>query len=489
MSKKTKLRKKQARTIPAPVDIATKNKEVSPKRSSKWDLLLRPQNIFVILAFLFGTGILLSTPPFQVPDEIAHFDRAYKLSEFATFQRTENKASGDYVPASIDSAFLLFRYLSWQPDNKVEKQKILDALKIPLENKKRKFAQIDAGPYFYLSYLPQYPAIYLGKIFKLNVLVILYLGRFFALLFYIFCVWYAIKIIPTAKFLLMSVALMPMCLAQAASSNADCVLYSFCFLALALLLKISFEKKKFSFNKESVLLFFLLISLGILKPVYVPIAFLVLMIPRLVFKNNLRYFLITGSVILVAILLTFLWLKSNSLYLSADPAITDAPAKINYLKTHPLYAFKLVDETWGYLKDMHYYQTIGVLGYLDTKMPGWVYSCITAIILFLALFESNKEHKFFIYQRILLLSVSLLVFLAIFVSIFLGNPASNGDVVFGVQGRYFIPILLPFLLTFNGLIPLRLNLSKYRFIVIILIVILFIVLLATEMTIIDRYFG
>src|SRR5204863_5351826 len=96
--------------------------------------------------------------------------------------------------------------------------------------------------YFYFSYLPQLPAMIIGRVSRMNVLSILYLGRLFALLFYIFCVRWAIRIMPEGKWLLMAVALMPICVAQAGSYNADCVLYSVSFLGLALLLKNAFEK-------------------------------------------------------------------------------------------------------------------------------------------------------------------------------------------------------------------------------------------------------
>jgi uncharacterized membrane protein len=111
------------------------------------------------------------------------------------------------------------------------------------------------------------------------------------------------------------------------------------------------------------------------------------------------------------------------------------------------------------------------------------------IIALVALFESNKKYKFNFYKRILFLLIPLLVFLAIFVSIFLGNHANNGDVVLGVQGRYFIPILFPLLLAFHGLIPSRFNLFKNRIALILLIIVLVIALVSTENTLIERYYG
>lgn len=489
MGKKKKIRKNPLRTESKQLNTVSKPRAATIKKQSKWFLLLRPDIAFTILAFIFGTGFLITTPPFQVPDEIAHFNRAYKLSEFKTFQKTENNVSGDYVPASIDSAFMMFRYLSWRPDQKVDKNRLSDAFKIPLEKKKRKFEKIDAGAYFYLSYLPQYPAIYLGKIFNLNVVWILYIGRFFGLLFYIFCVWYAIKIIPTAKYLLMTVALMPMCLAQAGSSNADCVLFSFSFLAPALLLKLSFEKKKLSLDKDAVLLFIILVTFGVLKPVYMPMALLIFLIPVMKFKNKIQYFSITTSVLVVAFILTIWWLKSNALYLTTDDLNTDTQGKIKHLISNPFYYFTVLVETFKILKTQYYYEAFGVLGYLDTKLPGWVYTSFLSAFIFLILFESNKEHTFFIYQRSILLFIFITVFSAIILSFYLINQKRYGPIVIGVQGRYFIPVFFPFLLVLQGLLPVKINLTRQKIFALVLILVLIIALTGTQLTLIDRYYN
>src|SRR5712691_9908293 len=54
-------------------------------------LLTRPTAIFVLLSALFGTIIILLTPPLRGPDEAAHFLRAYAI------------AHGDIVPSNVDA--------------------------------------------------------------------------------------------------------------------------------------------------------------------------------------------------------------------------------------------------------------------------------------------------------------------------------------------------------------------------------------------------
>ena len=42
---------------------------------------LRPEAWFLLLGALFGSAMAVVTPPFQVPDEANHFNRAYSISQ------------------------------------------------------------------------------------------------------------------------------------------------------------------------------------------------------------------------------------------------------------------------------------------------------------------------------------------------------------------------------------------------------------------------
>lgn len=487
MSKKNKLKNRKLRDSQIQSVADTGKKEIiSGKSISGLPLFLRPHILFAFLAFFFGSLFIIYTPPYQVPDEIAHFDRAFKLSEFGTYQKTVNKISGDYIPKNIDSTFWPFRYLSWNPDKKVEKKQILDAFKYPLNNNDRTFIKIDAGAYFYLSYIPQFPAIYLGKLFELNILTILYLGRFFGLLFYILCVYQAIRKIPFAKYLMSVIALMPMCLAQAGSSNADCVLYAFCFLALAILLKYSFSKDKLALNKETALMIFILLIIGVLKIVYLPLVLLIFLLPFQLFKTRQKYFAFATVLILLSAAFTIAWTKSNTI--SFDDPTAGSQDKIRALMNNPFLALSILNETVPKMKDIYYHTTIGVLGYLDTVLPEWMYKLYTFLVIFVALFEGSKDFKLKIYQRLFLFSIPIIVFTGIILSMYLINGKENGYLVSGVQGRYFIPVIFPFFLAFTNLIPLRLNFSRNKIMAILLFFILFVALLSTHFAVLERYY-
>lgn len=491
LAKKNKLQRKASRHgagIPTASSTPSRQGKATNKKFSILDLFLRPHNLFTILALIFGTCFLISTPPFQVPDEIAHFDRVFKLTEGAVLQKMENKQSGDLVPANIDSAFNKFRYLLWKSGEKLEKERTLDATKIALDQNKRKFTRIDAGNYFYFSYIPQLPAMAIGRLLGMKVLLILYLGRFFGLFFYILCVRYAIRVIPEGKWLLLALALMPICLAQAASYNADCVLYSLSFLGIALLIKNSFERGPLTTNRETILLLSIFLILGVLKVLYLPIVLLIFIIPKSRFKNSLHYYTTTVSIVLISIALALAWLKISNLHATPADPNAEASKKIASLLHNPFLPIRLVSETINYFPGLHYRTTIGILGYADTRLPEGVYTSYTLTILFLALIEGTKKIKLDFFNRILFWIVSLSMFAGAFAALWLINPKQNGLVVTGVQGRYFIPPLFCFLLAFQGLIPIKLNLSNRRILVFLLFLILFIALLTTQMTILDRYY-
>ena len=180
-----------------------KNDKINQRESfwnkSETPFFLRPQNIFLLLASVFGLCFVFLMPPFQVPDEASHMFRAYQLSRFHVKVEEQNnvfgnyrppapdnKVVGNYLPASFDSAQMQFWYLKFQPNNKVKKKAIIDACGIKLEPSKEKFIEMTAGNYSFVNYIPQILAMDIGRLLDLNVLPLFYLARVFALAFFYF---------------------------------------------------------------------------------------------------------------------------------------------------------------------------------------------------------------------------------------------------------------------------------------------------------------
>jgi uncharacterized membrane protein len=497
MSKKNKAEKKFVKPGTQKPVAKSKNTKPNPVWLFLTSFLQKPHQMFAVIAFVFGAFFLIATPPFQVPDEGDHMKRSYALAEFNTVQKRVNGESGDYLPSSIDSTIKIFNYLRWQPKNHVKSEQIKEALKIPLENDKRTFVNVTAVGYFYVSYLPQIPAIYIGKLLNLNVLYMMYLGRLFGLLFYIVCVWFALRIIPFGRYLFLTIALLPTCLAQAASWNADSVLFSLSFLGFAIILKKAFSEERFKIDKQMVLMLAILSVMGLMKGVYIPIAFLILLIPRKFFQSRFRYLAFTGSVVILSVVFFYTWKQTFSgqpepkatTKVEATTEVKKGPGRIEILKKDPMLVIDIVENSYRVFHKMYYESTIGMLGYLDTILPKGVYSTFTFLVIFLALFEADKKYKLKIYQRLMLiimpLGVCLITILAMYVLV---TRPEAGLVAEGGQGRYIIPVLFPFFLAFYKLIPLNFNLEKNKYLVYVLYFVLIILLYRTGLTIIDRYY-
>ncbi len=495
MSKGKKSRAASGRLAPAAGPVARKELGAPPVLPKWLDALLKPHNAFGILALVFGSAFIVTTPPFQVPDEAAHFFRTFSLSEFDVAQDVEGTQTGDVLPSSLDSAASIFNYLKFVPANKVPDGQITAAMKIALEPGNRKFMQVSAGNYIYPCYIPQLPAVWIGKILRLNVLHILYLGRFFALLFYVFLVAWAIRAIPSGKYLLMAVALMPMCLAQAGSFSPDVVSFAFAFLSLSLLLKQAASREPLRLTVETALTGFMLVMMGVLKPVFLPVALLVFLLPQQVFASRKTYALATLLTIITAAILALGWLKLMASFGTLQTGVDingrpiDPSGKMSRLMQDPMLYAAVVRETIGYFGKMYFQSTIGIIGYLDTYMPKGVYTAFSVLIAGLAVFESEKKVALTIRQRALLLGVSIGVFLGTILALFLYTREKSNLVAEGGQGRYFIPVLFTFLMTFHGLVPVRISLSRKPLLAASLYLVLLILLVIAQVTLHQRFYA
>jgi uncharacterized membrane protein len=124
------------------------------------------------------------------------------------------------------------------------------------------------------------------------------------------------------------------------------------------------------------------------------------------------------------------------------PATFDPAVKISYLLDHPLHFPAAVLETL-HAKDLGelWRQVIGVLGLFDTVLQPWVYPAVSALLLgsfFTPLPIAPATRR----QVAILAGATILAYVAAiyFVCYLLFTPL-EADTVWGVQGRYFIPIL------------------------------------------------
>src|ERR1035437_5601061 len=277
---------------------------------------LRPEVFFVFLASIFGLIILFITPPFQSPDEINHFYRAYQISEGHFIAVKQDNRVGGYIPVSMAKITEPFLSLCWNIHSKTSFKTIIEQFKVPLEQNKQKFMDFpNTVVYSPVSYVPQSISIFILRKFNLPPLFIFYGARLFALFWWIFSIFIALKLIPFFKWSLVLIVLLPMSIFINMSISADVATNSLSFILIAYLLKLAYLEQTIS-PKQFIITAFIAVLLALSKLVYIPIILLFLLIPKEKFHNRKIYYLKLIGLFGVCFGVIMVWGKiMNTLYL------------------------------------------------------------------------------------------------------------------------------------------------------------------------------
>lgn len=424
---------------------------------------IKPEVFFIFLSSLFGLFFLVITPPFQIPDEINHFYRAYQISEGNWLADQKDQRIGGEIPKSLEKITAPFIYVRWNPNEKTTGKIILEQFKIPLQPDKKCFIDFpNTGIYAPVSYLPQTFFVFIFRKLELPPLYIFYLARLFTLAFWVLIIFLAIKLIPFYKWFFTLLALLPMSIFINMSLSADVVTNSLTFLFIAFIFHIIYVQQKLSIKTYSLILI-LSALIASAKLVYTPVVLLFLLIPREKFISRKAFYIQTGIIFIVVLCTGLALAKSmNTLYIPYEkynPQYRDSATLIqcanmykqmDYIMHHGIYLWHVFARSMVQTFDMYFKGYIGTFGWLDTQLPLWLICTAYAVLLITALADHNPHIRISLrYKSILFISTILSVAL-ILLSLHLTWDCIGGDVIATIQGRYFIPVFpMLFIVLYN----------------------------------------
>ncbi|MDD8025026.1 MAG: DUF2142 domain-containing protein [Acidobacteriota bacterium] len=426
-----------------------------------------PLRVFRVLAPVFGLLFLFLTPPFQVPDEPEHFDRAYQLSEARILGRIdasgERPRAGGVLPKSLqDAAALAMGDIPHDENAKVDRTALRKALAVPLEPRDRAFLEFPSTVlYSPVPYLPQAAAAGWGRLAAARPLVLLYIMRLANWLSWILLVGAAIKTTPIFKWVFLLLALTPMSLAQAASASADAFANGTAFLFIALVLRAALGPEPSVGRRTRLALMVLAAAVALCKPVYAILPLFVLVVPasRLGGPGKKRAF--AARLILVAWGLTAAWALAASGASVPLQAGASVSGQFQNVLSHPsVFVSALGHSLAVHVRD-HLPEFIGQLGWLDVTLPlGLVWAFYFALI-GAGLIDKTPGLVWSRGRRAFSLGLAAAGGLAILLMIYaFWNPVGSPGIE-GVQGRYFIPFgPLAFLALYNLRLSPRLRDSR-----------------------------
>lgn len=442
------------------------------------------EKFFLIIALIFGFIYVFILPPFQSVDEASHFYRGYEIVSNKPFAKDLKGQVGDYLPASLQKLTSNYTFLIKKVDNKITPKYTINSAQIKLEKNKTEFINFrNTALYSPICYLTQIPGMYIGNSLNLNPLAIFYLGRISNLLFFTLIIYFSIKIIPFYKTTTMLLALMPMTLSLGSALTSDVMVIGFNFLWVAILLRLLFEKEKINTPKICVLIFLALI-LSLLKDYFMLIP-LIFLLPKSKFQNQSKYLICILMVLLVSTVGFLSWQNIIDGLSFSMNSHAHAREQFNFILSNPVSYLLVLLKTFIVKTPRIIITMIGVLGWQDTSLDFLTYMLYPVLIILSVISEKKSDFNFEKWQLYLLSFDIIISICLIYTTLYLMWSEVGAPLVYGLNGKYFIPLMLPFLLLFYGKKSIKSSENVKLFIYIAVILIL----ISSDLSLIHRFYG
>lgn len=413
--------------------------------------------VFVIVAFIFGLMFVYQNPPFHSNDEDRHFFRAFSISEHGLYPDLSQDSTkiGGEVPKNLINVVKRFQGFPYQNGQKMKRQMVEELSKVPLNPN-------DSEYYHIMQYRSSFwPYIFHAAGIKLvgnaNPVTIGYAARIGGLIFYIVCMFFIIRKTPVFKSVFLLFGVMPMTLYQASSVTYDTLLIVCSFAILSLYLRVTLsENEKFGWKH---LIYFLLIIffMSSSKGGYILLPFVMLFIPKDRFKDNLNPYLMYGLIFAIAISLSlgfFNFLKYTDISELSQGLKEGKAFQRDFYYNSSLRQkemFSNVGETASNLwkNVLHFRQEwlagiFGRFGYSYSEMPKIFYMLNGLLLIAIASMAGKKRYVISASRKWAIGIIGLVSCALIIGGFYRGSPI-GAEMIFGLQGRYFLP-MIPFIL-------------------------------------------
>lgn len=401
------------------------------------------ENTFVIIALVIGMFMILFTPntTFIAQDDETHFRRTYQFLDLNETEWSDSKhqmrIAGSFPPNAIKSR----EELGMQ----TEYLNVNDGNTIYTSTAPGKFS------YSMLAYVHSSATLKVGEMLNLPFFIWFQLGKVSNLLVYIAAMFFAIKKMPIKKYLLFFFALLPTNIFLASSYSTDGIITSFIMLGFVLFLNKWYSEEKVTIKWTAAYL--LSMSFGIFpKAVYAPIILLPLLFKDDKFQStrSKRKFKIGIILIFFAIMSTFVLPTILSPAVAGDPrgvGYTSMLGQLRLVLSYPIDFIVIMYKNAGFnfIDKMIGPDTVVQIGHLGNLSNIMHYIVVFLLIGLTIINTEGEKIKLDTLTRGLIITILFIIILLIWTALYLDFTAVGATFIQGVQGRYFLPILIPLL--------------------------------------------
>lgn len=412
----------------------------------------QPHNTFLICTLIFGFLSALFVPQLIANDEGAHFVRSYNLAsgslgtQNCQYPETIKKKYAEAVDKNIFTA---------------NYQETIDFNKLQGEHCGT------ARIYTPLIHLPQAIGMFIAKFIAPSAASLVLFGRIFNLLFYAIAIYWIIRKTKIGKWPIAVMASFPIMIHTTGTLSGDLMNNVIVIAAIAYILNL-FTVQKLLSTKQIVILMSLFLLIALTKPTNVIVMLFGIFLPSSIFVRqrfrrlfpSFHKWAIIGIGFLLAALIVAGW------YFFFSPGTVSATD--NPVKHNPLFFVTILVNTYlnpflGY-GDIVMRGVVGEFASFRYHLPTFMV-VISFLLLLLSLLKKDPHEERLLQKHanvavcggVVLLILNLLIITYTLYATWGTKPdrlGLNAQYADGVQGRYFIPLLV-------YLIPVGIWLRKY----------------------------
>lgn len=392
------------------------------------------EKMFLSIAIPIGLLYLIFVIPNWVSDEDAHFYKAFSVST-GIFKPVNDNIIPNVMIKNTKEIVYNYQKLSIQLEEETN-----------YDNTSKVHGL--ANSYNSILYFPAAFGLHISKLLNLNIFAGYYVARMINFIIYLIFGYFSIKLIPFGKIIVIIFLLNPMLVHQAISLSVDSLVNSTCIYFISYILYLKYARDKIC-SKEFIILFLLMIGISITKYVYTPLVLLSLILisrKNNFFQKNVNWKIILGIILSFSITITMFIYINRSLTSSSVTNISVAEVGyssefINLIK-NPLDYINIIYNT--VVNNFHFY----VESFIGTQL-GWftintnrTISYLYLFLLILSPFFTTEKNKLKIKDKIIMIFILVLVTNLVFLAFYLSYVPYSQITIHGIQGRYFIPVML-----------------------------------------------
>ena len=421
----------------------------------KFDFLAL-ENLFIIIGLIFGLILVFVNPPWQSNDEDRHYYISYKFSEGEFIPKYESAIN---IPRNVVRVTQSFQGLPFHNGTKINSQQMKELEKIPVNSKDRFIFSTPNIPNLNPAYIPNAIGILIGRILKPYPVWTMWFGRMGGLFFYLIIMYLVIRLTPIFKGVFFVFGLSPMVLFQSASITYDTMSTVLCFMTIALTLRYALIESETLNLKNTLLVLIVIIFAQLSKGGYILLPIIMFIVPLKKFGGWAK---LIPFFIFFALLYFFENATINSFVASINPLKVESSTgaavmqndfegnssqMVSYFVSKPFEAIDIAIKNILMQRENWIGGIMGRFGYSYLLLPIPILILQWIVIIVVAFFESKSEYKLNILQKTIILAIGIISYFLIIFGMWAGSSPLGAKMVFGLQGRYFVPIV-PVLLLF-----------------------------------------